>query len=134
MKLDSYSLKNMKITILKPDHLGDLVLSIPAINKILEIGQEINLFCNPDTFFLAKFLFPNIKLFPISFPHLAKNQFSDDLDFFFKEANESDLVVILRSDKIIHEIVSKNVFKPIFSTEVSLEIHETLLQKKGIES
>ncbi len=133
MKLDSYSLKNMKITILKPDHLGDLVLSIPAINKILEIGQEINLFCNPDTFFLAKFLFPNIKLFPISFPHLAKNQFSDDLDFFFKEANESDLVVILRSDKIIHEIVSKNVFKPIFSTEVSLEIHETLLQKKGIE-
>lgn len=133
MKLDGYSLPNMKITILKPDHLGDLVLSIPAINKILEIGQEIILFCNPDATFLAKFLFPNIKIYPISFPHLTKNQFSDNFEFFINVSNESDILVILRSDRIIHDIVSKRVFKPIFSTEVSLEIHETLLQRKGIE-
>ncbi len=123
----------MKITILKPDHLGDLVLSIPAINKILEMGKEIILFCNPDATFLAKFLFPNIKIYPISFPHLTKNQFSDNLELFIKESNESDALVILRSDKVIQDIISKRVFKPIFSTEVCLEIHETFLQKQGIE-
>lgn len=123
----------MKITILKPDHLGDLVLSSPAINKILEIGQEVILFCNPDSIFLANFLFPNLNTFPISFPHLSKNNFSENYKLFYGELQKSDCLINLRCDEKINEIILNKVSIKNYIAKDSLDLHETLLQKQGIQ-
>ena len=54
-----------RVAILKPDHLGDLILSAPAIRAILGRFEEVRLYVAPGSAGLARYLFPQIADTPI---------------------------------------------------------------------
>jgi heptosyltransferase-2 len=64
----------MRVGILKPDHLGDLVLAAPAIAALRRRFQDLTLFCQPATVTLAEHLFPGLPLRPVCLPHLDKER------------------------------------------------------------
>src|SRR6516165_6883942 len=62
----------MRIAVLKPDHLGDLVLAAPAIATLQRRFDDVTLLCHPDTAALARHLFAGLALFPVLLPHLDR--------------------------------------------------------------
>jgi ADP-heptose:LPS heptosyltransferase len=61
------------VAILKPDHLGDLVLSVPAIRAIRARHTEVTLFVGPSSLGLARYLFPDItNIHPAPLAHLIR--------------------------------------------------------------
>src|SRR5437879_5500580 len=64
----------MRVGILKPDHLGDMVLAAPAIGALRRRYPDAVLFCHPRTQALAEHLFPGLRCEPISLPHLDKDR------------------------------------------------------------
>jgi hypothetical protein len=46
------------LAVLKPDHLGDLVLAAPAINFLATTDSDVALFVAPKNVAIAKLLFP----------------------------------------------------------------------------
>jgi heptosyltransferase-2 len=64
----------MNIGILKPDHLGDLVLAAPAVAALERTYGTATLFCHPNSAGLARHLFPKLTVETILFPHLDKEQ------------------------------------------------------------
>lgn len=127
--------KYKRITVLKPDHLGDLVLSIPAINKLIEFSSELELYVHPSVKFLAEFLFPQIQIHTISFFHLSKNsQFeSKGYEGYIEAFNQSDLFVALRNDAIINEQIVEKIHVPVVQIQNSMSIHESELHKQALK-
>lgn len=64
----------MRVGILKPDHLGDLVLAAPAVAALGRHFADVRLFCHPATAPLARHLFPGLPLRPVLLPHLDKTR------------------------------------------------------------
>src|SRR6185312_7098938 len=85
-----------RVALVKPDHLGDLILSAPAIRAAqLHFGQ-ITLFVSDSTRSLAQFLFPDVELASINFPHLARNnKMQSDLQSVATALNRFELVLWL---------------------------------------
>jgi ADP-heptose:LPS heptosyltransferase len=88
-----------KVAVVKPDHLGDLILSSPAIRAAERHFGAITLFVSDTTRALARFLFPNCELRPINFPHLARQPVPPlDVAGIAAELSAFDLVLWLRDD------------------------------------
>ena len=90
----------MSLAIVKPDHIGDLVLSSPAIRSMAAAAPGAVLFAAPKCVPLANILFPGMEVRPLALPHLGKSRAS--------ESGEADLtgfdrVVFLRRDGVIDE-------------------------------
>lgn len=66
----------MRVGILKPDHLGDLVLSAPAVAALRRRFADVLLLCHPKNVGLAQHLFPGLAVQPVLFPHLDKDRSS----------------------------------------------------------
>lgn len=100
----------MKFNIIKPDHLGDLVLSSPAIRILLERFPDATLWVSPDSFQLARYLFDGFQdIRKVEFPHLSKtgNKDRESLREFSRSIGSSDsLNVFLRRDAPILEFVA----------------------------
>jgi ADP-heptose:LPS heptosyltransferase len=64
----------VRVGILKPDHLGDLILSAPAIAALRRRFPDAILFCNPRNLPLARHLFPGLRTCPFHLPHLDKER------------------------------------------------------------
>ena len=62
----------MRVAVLKPDHLGDLVLAAPAIAALQRRFDDVTLLCHPDSAALARHLFPALTLRPVALPHLDR--------------------------------------------------------------
>jgi heptosyltransferase-2 len=92
----------MRVAILKPDHLGDLVLAAPAIAALQRRFDELTLLCHPDSVALARHLFPGLALRPILLPHLDR-RYKRGMDFqpLVEIRDEFDLFICLRWDAII---------------------------------
>jgi heptosyltransferase-2 len=89
----------VKVAIVKPDHLGDVVLSAPAIRAIAEKHGESVLYIAPKNMALAAYLFPGLEVRPITLAHLAKSgggQMSTVPDF-----RPFDCVAVLRNDAVV---------------------------------
>lgn len=76
----------MRVAVLKPDHLGDLVLAAPAIAALQRRLEDVTLLCHPDTTALARHLFPGLPLRPVLLPHLDRK--------FCLEASERPLAAL----------------------------------------
>lgn len=90
----------MRVGVLKPDHLGDLVLSAPAIAALRRRFPDLKLFCHPRNQDLAAHLFPGLHIFPFHMPHLDKD-LGPGPDYPHLRAllrAEVDLLVALRWD------------------------------------
>jgi heptosyltransferase-2 len=64
----------VKVGVLKPDHLGDLILSAPALTALERRFSDLTLFCHPKNVPLARHLFPRIRALPFHLPHLDKER------------------------------------------------------------
>lgn len=124
----------MKLVVLKPDHLGDLVLSAPAINKLLTLNHDITLIINKNVEFLAQYLFPNIKLAYATFTHLSRTNETTSIDEVFELVKTSDLLVSLRNDPELQKQVFYNIDpSKLLITGDSLDVHETTLHSECLE-
>lgn len=98
----------MRVGILKPDHLGDMVLAAPAIAAMRRRFSHLTLFCHPKNLRLAEHLFPNLRALPLYLPHLDKEHQVDTcarqrVDLLRREV---DLLICLRWDGQIDHLLT----------------------------
>ena len=67
----------MRVGVLKPDHLGDLILAAPALAALQRRFEHLTLFCHPNNVALAGHLFPGIRRLALHLPHLDKERAPD---------------------------------------------------------
>ena len=90
----------MKLAIIKPDHIGDLVLSSAAIRALTNAAGSATLFVASGCLSLAQYLFGGLAdIRAMDFPHLSKvgNARLDHVDL-----REFGMTVFLRHDNIIN--------------------------------
>jgi heptosyltransferase-2 len=114
----------MKIAIVKPDHLGDLVLSAPAIRAVLSRYSDLTLFVSSRNIGFAGLLFGAVELRPLDLPHLARGDENSQggLDF-----TGFDLVLFLRRDQILNPQQAHMVCNDYIFLQDSNQYHQTLL-------
>lgn len=114
----------MKIAIIKPDHLGDLILSAPAIRAVRARFSDMTLFVASRNIGLARLLFGAVDLRPLDLPHLAKSRCNvrSVMDF-----TEYDLVLFLRHDQILNPQQAQMLCNDYIFSPESNEYHQTLL-------
>src|SRR5205807_4736967 len=64
----------VRVGILKPDHLGDLILAAPAVAALQRRFSDLALLCHPRNVPLARHLFPALRALPMHLPHLDKER------------------------------------------------------------
>jgi heptosyltransferase-2 len=115
----------MKIAIVKPDHLGDLVLSAAAIRAVRSRYADLTLFVASRNFALARLLFGDIDLRALDLPHLRKGGQGQDqpaLDFA-----EFDLVLFLRHDQVLNPERAQLLCNDFIFFPINDRYHQTLL-------
>ncbi len=124
----------MRVGILKPDHLGDMVLAAPAIAALERRFKDPVLFCHPRTLHLARHLFQNLRCRPVSLPHLDKDRrLTQDLNPLRPLASEVDLLVSLRWDRNMDRLLKESGVEYIASGEESFDTHVAVEHRKVIE-
>ena len=119
-----------KIALVKPDHLGDLVLASPAIRAAQQHFGDVSLFVSDTTRPLAGFLFPEMELRSVNLPHLARNKEATfDLDSFVSVLNEFELILWLREDASIRLIAERVKAPQDFATGDHLT-HDSAIHKR----
>ena len=88
----------MKLAVLKPDHLGDLVLSSPAIRAMAAAHPDLVLFVASGSLALARALFPALALEAFDLPHLTRGA-SPAADL--PDLKRFDAVAMLRRDGVL---------------------------------
>ena len=98
----------MRVGILKPDHLGDLVLAAPAIAALRRRFNHLTLYCHPKNLPLAEHLFPGLKARPMHLPHLDKEHGHDrnSASRLRMLRDEIDLLICLRWDGQCERLVT----------------------------
>jgi heptosyltransferase-2 len=89
-----------QIAIIKPDHVGDLVLAIPNINALAATAVSASLFVCPSVLEVARRLFSQLQVFPIEFNHISKTD-SDNCNIDFSVFAVFDVVFLLRRDQVL---------------------------------
>lgn len=114
----------MAIAILKPDHLGDLVLSSAAIRAIARRHDQVTLFVAPGNIGLAGLLFPDLDIQSIQFAHLSKGGLGGNE---IPDLRRYDWVAILRNDHVINERwASLRAHRFIVATPTN-SVHQTVI-------
>src|SRR5690349_10162355 len=99
----------MRVGILKPDHLGDMVLAAPAIAALHRTLPDPVLYCHPRTGSLAQHLFPDLTCRTITFPHLDKDRrLPRDANPLLQISDELDLLISLRWDATMGELLEQS--------------------------
>ncbi|NTG88259.1 glycosyltransferase family 9 protein [Agrobacterium rhizogenes] len=122
------------LAIVKPDHLGDLVLASSAIRWLSSLSRDSELYVHPANMWLARYLFPDISVKSISFPHLSKGGGGDSqsLGDTLLSIQGRDLAVFLRQDAIINrEHIGHLVERCVF-TDVLPDIHEASNHRRSL--
>lgn len=120
----------MNVAIIKPDHLGDLILASPAIRAAQKHFGDITLYVGDSTRPLASFLFPDIEIRAANFPHLARQRVPElDSGRLSSELNAFDIILWLRNDSHISEL-SKSVRVPQHFSSPDHRFHESWHHKQ----
>jgi hypothetical protein len=121
-----------RVGILKPDHLGDLVLATPAIRAIAQHFGDPVLYVGSPNVSLARFLFPRAEIRTVSFPHLAKSGGGPlDVQRLANDLNQHRHVFCLRDDPVLRSIVD-GLDTDVVTVQGSHETHETAIQKDAV--
>jgi heptosyltransferase-2 len=114
----------MKVAIVKPDHLGDLILSSGTIRAVARSFPESVLFVARKNLGLASYLFPEMELAEINFPHLNKGMAVEgdltDLTIF-------DQVLMFRNDRVVTQQWLKARCRWYAQSGDSHDVHQTVL-------
>ena len=91
----------MKIAVVKPDHLGDFVIALPAIRALLAKKHEVTLYIASGNFALARHHFPGVELVALDLPHLHHKLMNSKWTAAFRSLGglrRFDLVFFMRLD------------------------------------
>lgn len=122
-----------RVAILKPDHLGDLVLASPAIRAACARYDNVTLFVSSGSCGLAQFLFGDgVEIRCRDLRHLARGTAEVvELARLAQELNAFDCVVCLRDDPVMRTIMDQiTAFRCTVSG--SDEVHETSSHKQAV--
>jgi ADP-heptose:LPS heptosyltransferase len=122
-----------RMALLKPDHLGDLVLASPAIRALCARYEDVTLFVSSTSRRLARFLFgDSVEIRCRDLRHLARgNAEVIELGRLVRELNTFDCVVCLRDDPVMRTIMDEvTAFRCMVSGND--EVHETASQKRTV--
>src|SRR5438094_5539865 len=114
----------MKIAVVKPDHLGDLVLAAPAIRAVRARYADMSLFVSSRNLGLARLLFGNIELRRLDLPHLSKSRENQQAQMDF---TDFDLVLFLRHDQVLNPRQAQLLCKDFIFFPAREDYHQTLL-------
>ena len=122
-----------RVAVLKPDHLGDLVLASPAIRAIRQHFGDISLWVSSHSLHLARFLFPDLDdLRTVDFEHLSRTSAPvTGPERLRRELDAFDFLFCLRDDPVLREFV-KELAIPSVIASGSHRVHETALQKVAV--
>src|SRR4051812_34438865 len=121
----------MRTAIVKPDHLGDFVLSKPAIGALTRRFPTATVFVGAPVANLARTIFSQSEICTLDMPHLAKTSHSLSVEEIVRRLSQFDVVVFLREDAVIGEIADRLKCRVIVSRGDHL-MHETLIQKRAL--
>ncbi|GJE58363.1 glycosyltransferase family 9 protein [Methylobacterium trifolii] len=113
----------MSLAIVKPDHLGDLILSSGAIRAMCAARPDATVFVATKNLALARLLFPGIEIRAIDLPHLAKAGgalASPDLSPF-------EVVAMLRNDHVLNRQWAELRTRSFVQPEDTHEDHQSLI-------
>jgi ADP-heptose:LPS heptosyltransferase len=122
-----------RMAILKPDHLGDLVLASPAIRAICRQHCDVTLFVGSGSHGLARYLFgETLEIRDVDFPHLSRRPVEAfEQTRFVHELNEFSIVVCLRDDPVMREMLAE-VTAPHRVVFGSNAVHETISHRNAV--
>jgi len=114
------------VAIVKPDHVGDLVLAAPAINRLAELSPNPVLFVSSTNVWLAQYLFPYIPVRALDFPHLAKGIGVGALSPGMVRTTFAPFrtIFVLRVDAALNRPALRTANRPIFMTVGRPDVHE----------
>jgi len=120
------------VAILKPDHLGDLVLSVPAIRAVRASHEKVGLFVASGSCGLANFLFPDIDdIRGIELRHLSRRGADGTPhEALIAWLNAFDHVLCLRDDPVLRRILA-DLRVPCDIASGDHLTHETSIQKQA---
>lgn len=119
------------VAVVKPDHIGDFVLSIPALRAIYRRFGEFDLFAAPENHFLSEYFLPDVAPLPMKLRHLTKGSGGIDLKEFRSDLARYRLVIFLRDDQVIRETAAALPGVAVHPHGSDL-LHETLIQKRAV--
>ncbi len=119
--------------ILKPDHLGDLVLASPAIRAICRRHRDVTLFVSSGSRGLARYLFGDtLEVRCVDFRHLSRQPAETvDPSRFARELGQFDFIFCLRDDPVLRAMLDE-VAVPRQVVSSSHSIHETASHKHAV--
>jgi heptosyltransferase-2 len=121
------------IAIIKPDHVGDLVLAIPAINWMASQVRRASLFVAPANLALARHLFSNLEIRSIQFDHLSKTDRSSvALKAVLAPFRDFDAAIFLRADAVINRAKLTHFLERLIITEPRDEVHESVIHRRCV--
>ncbi|MCX7899553.1 MAG: hypothetical protein N2444_05645, partial [Methylocystis sp.] len=91
----------MKIAVVKPDHLGDFIIAIPAVRALLARNHEVTLFIASGNRALARHYFPQLETVALDLPHLNRKLSDSNWTVAYKALGmlrSFDMVLFLRRD------------------------------------
>src|SRR5262245_21120958 len=122
----------IKTAIVKPDHLGDFILAIPAIRAIQSEFGPADVYCSSGAAFLKRHFFPEVPEHAITLAYLSKQNEGISADSLSQQLSGYDLIFFLRGDSVMRSVAAQlRSFVVIAGDDNS--IHETLLHKRAIE-
>jgi ADP-heptose:LPS heptosyltransferase len=113
----------LKLAVVKPDHIGDLILSSPAIRAIAREYPDLTLMVASKSQALARCLFPGVELRTMDMPHLLKVDGQVDIP----DLTAYDLVLFLRRDGVITPDWARVRTRDYILPEESHEHHQSIL-------
>jgi heptosyltransferase-2 len=120
----------MRVAVLKPDHLGDMILAAPAIAALRRRFRELTLLCHSETLPLADRLFAGLSLRPIHLPHLDRTRCQDPDSRPLRELRGCyDLIVALRWDPQIKSHLDDSDIPYQASERDGLDVHVAVEQR-----
>jgi heptosyltransferase-2 len=121
---------NVRVAIIKPDHLGDLVLSSPAIRAVSQ-RSDATLFVGPWNRVAAAQFFPGLAVETITFGHLSKSAKSGDS---IPDLRGFDCVAVLRNDHIVNPGWADLRARDYVAAPARNDVHQTLLDHTVVHS
>jgi len=120
-----------RVAVVKPDHLGDLVLASPAI-RALGRTFDIVLYVGTPSLGLARFLFPDMEARPADFPYLARKSVPPlDIAQLGNELSMFDRVFILRDDGFMRSLAA-HITVPVVVASGDHLTHDTLIHARAL--
>lgn len=125
----------MRVAVVKPDHLGDMVLASPAIRAIVSRYPDATLFVASRTQPLAEYLFPDTRICSLDLPHLDKFRTRNGSnEQAITNLLEFDLVYFLRQDGVLTPNWAKLVARRSVIVRDCQSTHETQLEAEVVRA